>query len=486
MVPPCFAALSSEAIASLASVITRSGFDEHFLGRAEAIAPRMLDPVRLPVVHAWLRAQAGDAAIMARVFAYADILDEASLRAALGVELLDALNAAGFFVREPEGWRSAIRIVPFGGVLVASDPMEADGDPVMGPGATTQELLTAMPIPLGGRVLDVGCGAGSLALCAAKAGAAEITGVDLHPRAVEVARFNATLNGVDLRLATGDLTAPVAGREFDLVVAQPPFVVQPADVAATTYLHGGPRGDELTMRLFAELPSILAIGGRALVLFDSLDEPPVATHRIAAALGSALLRVIVIATPGLDAERLAIGYAAINHPKLDARYAAAARAYAEHMRRLGATRTHHLLVDIRHDPALLRAFAVPIARASLQGHDAHTLLETEAAIDLALDGDDALLEARLVVSPGAWIEQAQSLTSGETLLRVRFDDPGRAPQVLSDAAAFVVEALREGNTGHEVVSAYAEAAEAEPGEIRDSILQFLRTALASGLIARAR
>lgn len=477
--------MSPETIAALGEALRRCGFHERFLARCEAVAPQMLDPVRLPVVHAWLREGDGPAAIVARLLAYADIVPDAALRSVLGGEILDALARADLLVRESEGWRAAIRIVPFGGALLASDPMEAEGDPVMGPGATTQELLAAMPAAPGGRVLDVGTGAGSLAVCAAKAGAVEVTGVDLHPRAAEVAAFNAALNGVELQLHTGDLTAPVAGQRFDLVVAQPPFVVKPPDVAATTYLHGGERGDELTMRLLAELPAVLADGGRALVLFDTLDDPQTATRRIAQALGSAPLRVIVVATPGLSADRLAVGYAAIAHPELDAGYAAAACSYFGHLRALKATRAHHMLVDVRRDSTAERAFAVTVARRALAGFDAAALLRTEAAIDLATDSDAALLDARLRVAPGAWIEQAQSLERDDTKLRVKWDDPGRDTQELSDAAAVVVHTLREGGSGRDVLTAYAEASQARPAEVQDAVLDFLRSALASGLIARA-
>jgi SAM-dependent methyltransferase len=485
MSAPRFDAVSPESIAALAGALARGGFHERFLGRCEAVAPQMLDPVRLPVVHAWLREEGGAAAIIARLFAYGDVVTQGELAPVLGADVIDALAEAGLLARDGDAWRSAIRIVPLHGALLASDPMEAEGDPVLGPGATTQELQAAMPVPRGGRVLDVGTGAGSLAVCAAKAGAAEVTGVDLHPRAAEVARFNAALNGIELRVHTGDLTAPVAGQRFDLVVAQPPFVVKPPDVPATTYLHGGERGDELTMRLLSELPGVLADGGRALVLFDTLDDPATATRRVAQALGSAPLRVVVVATPGLSADRLAIGYAAIAHPRLDAGYAAAATRYFLHLRRLQATRAHHLLVDVRRDPSAERSFAVTVTRRSLAGLDAAALLRTEAAVDLATDTDAALLDARLSITPGASIEQAQALDGGHTTLRVRWADPGRDAQELSDAAAVVVDALRHGGTGRDALAAYAEAAETRPAEVHEAVLDFLRSALVSGLLAPA-
>jgi hypothetical protein len=52
--------------------------------------------------------------------------------------------------------------------------------------------------------------------------------VDVNPRAVELTRINAALNGFShLEAREGDWFDPVRGEEFDLVVANPPYVVSP-------------------------------------------------------------------------------------------------------------------------------------------------------------------------------------------------------------------------------------------------------------------
>ncbi|HIT02145.1 MAG TPA: 50S ribosomal protein L11 methyltransferase [Candidatus Enterenecus merdae] len=64
--------------------------------------------------------------------------------------------------------------------------------------ATTQlclELLEQALIP-GGQVLDLGCGSGVLAIAALALGAEHAIGVDIDPKAVDVAYENAALNGV--------------------------------------------------------------------------------------------------------------------------------------------------------------------------------------------------------------------------------------------------------------------------------------------------
>ena len=87
---------------------------------------------------------------------------------------------------------------------------------------------------------------------------------DINPRALDFARANAALAGLDrVRFAQGDLFAPVQG-EFDFIVANPPYLV---DAVERTYRHGGGAwGGGLSERIVAEGLPRLAPGGR-LVLY---------------------------------------------------------------------------------------------------------------------------------------------------------------------------------------------------------------------------
>jgi release factor glutamine methyltransferase len=85
----------------------------------------------------------------------------------------------------------------------------------------------------GSAVADVCTGSGALAVVAALGGA-DVTAVDASRRAVIAARVNARLNGVRVRAVRGDLLGPCAGRRFDLIVSNPPYVPAETD--------GTPRG----------------------------------------------------------------------------------------------------------------------------------------------------------------------------------------------------------------------------------------------------
>ena len=54
----------------------------------------------------------------------------------------------------------------------------------------------------GKRVLDFGCGSGLVAIAAAQAGAKEVWAVDIDTVALEAVQANASLNGVELQVAT--------------------------------------------------------------------------------------------------------------------------------------------------------------------------------------------------------------------------------------------------------------------------------------------
>ncbi|BFH65463.1 class I SAM-dependent methyltransferase [Paenibacillus azoreducens] len=86
-------------------------------------------------------------------------------------------------------------------------------------------LIEAMEIPEHAEVLDVGCGYGPIGLAAAKlAAGGHVTMLDVNSRAVELAKENAKLNGIsNVTILESDLFAGVAGKNFDVVLSNPPI-----------------------------------------------------------------------------------------------------------------------------------------------------------------------------------------------------------------------------------------------------------------------
>ena len=103
-----------------------------------------------------------------------------------------------------------------------ADGYRAAIDPVL--------LAAAVPALSGEEVADLGCGVATAGLCLlARVPGIRVTGLELQPWLVDLARENARLNGCDgmLRVMAGDVAAPpdamaVAG--FDHVMLNPPYL----------------------------------------------------------------------------------------------------------------------------------------------------------------------------------------------------------------------------------------------------------------------
>src|SRR5438067_646092 len=109
----------------------------------------------------------------------------------------------------------------------------------------------------GRRVLDAFCYSGGFALHAAKAGAAEVLGLDASAAAVQLARDNAAANGVsNCEFVEADVFDEMTrlhalGRQFDLIVLDPPKFAR-ARHAVPEALRGYRRLQTLALKM---LPS---------------------------------------------------------------------------------------------------------------------------------------------------------------------------------------------------------------------------------------
>ena len=110
---------------------------------------------------------------------------------------------------------------PEGKLVVRMDPGMAFGT---GSHETTRLVIGLLEkyIKNGQRVLDVGCGSGILAICAAKLGADECKAYDIDPVAVKVARENVKDSGLtNVTCDTSDLLRGVdkSGGAYDVICA---------------------------------------------------------------------------------------------------------------------------------------------------------------------------------------------------------------------------------------------------------------------------
>ena len=149
--------------------------------------------------------------------------------------------------------------------LVSSDesgrkPIILDPGLTFGTGAhpSTQMVMEAMEqrVKPGWHCLDLGSGSGILSITALRLGAASATGVDIDPKAEDIARENAAYNGFsspEFSACTGDVTADKAlmtrlqTQEYDMVLV---------NIVADVIIHLAP-----TLPAFLQAHSTLICSG---------------------------------------------------------------------------------------------------------------------------------------------------------------------------------------------------------------------------------
>lgn len=137
-----------------------------------------------------------------------------------------------------------------------------------------------------GRALDLGTGSGCLALALAQEGDFSlVVGTDLSPDALALARENAELTDLAVRLVRSDMGAALAGERFNLVVSNPPYLSESEYAALdrsvkawepAMALVSGPDGLAATQRMLLEAPSLVLPGGWLVMELDSSRSAQVA------------------------------------------------------------------------------------------------------------------------------------------------------------------------------------------------------------------
>jgi precorrin-6B methylase 2 len=134
---------------------------------------------------------------------------------------------------------------------------------VFTPTHTTVVMADALEVNPGDVVIDVGCGSGVLGIVAARLGAARVIGCDISAAAVDVSGENARRLGLSdcTEFHQGDLFAPVAGVEADVVIGDVSGVPD-AVAEVMPWASGGPTGAELPIEMLETIGPRLKVGGR--------------------------------------------------------------------------------------------------------------------------------------------------------------------------------------------------------------------------------
>ena len=192
--------------------------------------------------------------------------------------------------------------------------------------ALIQVLQARAATVRGARVLEVGSGSGVVLAALGGLGAASLCGIDIEEDAVASGMLLlAELgHGEASELYLGDMWLPVAGRRFDLIVANlPHFPMERSDIPGRlpTWSAGGVNGRALLDPFLEELDAHLVAGGSALIThngFVDLDRSREILARHGLALHVALTTLVCI--PDDKLSRMSAGVLAVQDGRTIHRY----------------------------------------------------------------------------------------------------------------------------------------------------------------------
>lgn len=474
------------AVPRLKGVLAGHGYLAQALpdpGRAPGRADQRLD---LPL-HLRRLASPAPLPVLLRLFGLGVPVPEEQARAALAPLTLGELEEAGL-LRLGQGLAEATTgLSVYEGLLLAHDaagpgqPLARDH--VLGVNPTSITLAQLTPRLPVASALDLGCGNGVQALLLARH-AARVTGTDANPRALAFARFNARLNGVEnVEWLEGDLFAPVAGRRFDLVVSNPPYVISPED--RFTFRDGGRRGDHLSEEVVVQAAAHLAEGGHATILCNwalALGEDPAAPPR--RWVEGRGCDALVLLRGAQDALEYA---AAWNRSGDRVAYQAALDRWTAHFEELGIAAVGLGTVVLRRRGGARNFFQVeelPEAARGPAGAQLAAMLDAQAVLQ-GPGADQALLGTRYRLEAGCRVEQHLAPGDGDlqvvaTLLR---QPSGLRLEGSLDASA--LELLRLCDGRRTLGDAVGELCGRRGGPDGASVLEVARRLVALGFLVRA-
>ena len=207
-----------------------------------------------------------------RLFVIGVPISLVSARQALAPLPVEVFASGGVVSVNGDEVASLIGLRPLGGSeqwVVAHDFAPTQGRPiatdhVLGVSASSTALAGATIRRPISAAFDLGTGCGVQALYASSH-SERVVASDLNQRAVTLSTLTMELNGVtSVSVRSGNLFEPVAQETFELVVANPPFVISPSH----QYLFRDARApiDELCRALVRSAPTYLAHGGHCQLL----------------------------------------------------------------------------------------------------------------------------------------------------------------------------------------------------------------------------
>jgi SAM-dependent methyltransferase len=254
-----------DALASLRLALDGAGYTDEALGSAAGAADDVTFPELRPVAAEIALDEHADLplGVLGTLFTwgvpvaerrFAEALPELDVAALVELELLEV---------EDSDIVPLARIDELDGLYVVAE-LETDlSDSVAGVSWSGLQCAVLTPRSKVERALDIGTGSGMQALLCARH-ARQVVATDVNPDALRLTALGAALNGFDnVETREGSYLEPVDGERFDLIVANPPYVI--GLERRIEFRDSGAAGDELSRELLGAVPDNLEEGGIAVL-----------------------------------------------------------------------------------------------------------------------------------------------------------------------------------------------------------------------------
>lgn len=483
--------ISRSDIADLRAVFVDAGYDEEglldALGGAAPPSPQDVNSM----IHRSREITPLNA--LARLFLIGLTLDRNAASQTLPADFVDLALRAGLLRAEEDRLAADVVIVPVGKLLFASDAFRVLGTderaefvvPAKNSAADFLRRLTMRDRV--GTALDLGCGCGVHALLAA-GHCDEVVATDISAAAVKFTRFNAVLNEIDnVEVLEGDLFEPVAGRQFDLILSNPPFIIGPS--SDFTYRDNPLELDEFCRLVAREGAAFLNDGGHLQMLSEWVEtSEQLARDRVAGWVDGL----------GCDAWVLR------GTPKSPYRYVAGrltdlagsdyrpATSYEDWLayfeeRDVRAINPGMLVLRRRRGANWFHMLTVPGEPTEDVGTAVRERIAACDFLELCQD-DDSLLDATLRIPTAVELEQRflrsdEGWSSTRVALQVTDGLPLEA-EIDLPVLAFLNQVDGKRNV-RECIASFCELTAAEPGELTRQLLPAIRLFIGSGILEAA-
>ncbi|MCC5465362.1 carbamoyltransferase C-terminal domain-containing protein [Pelosinus baikalensis] len=218
----------------------------------------------------------GELEDLLRLFLLRDSLKKERITEILGECCFQNLCNLGIIIPRGNLFASRVDIYCVNEFFIATDHRymiyeedKIQENPVMYIGMDSLGLVHTVPKYLSKNTLDLCTGSGIQAITAS-CYSKKVVGIDINPRAIRFARFNAQLNGIsNIKFVEGNLYVPIGNEKFDTILANPPFV--PSPDSNLDFRDGGNNGEKLLEVIIKNADLHLSDAGSLFIVTDLVN-----------------------------------------------------------------------------------------------------------------------------------------------------------------------------------------------------------------------